>query len=76
VPASKSNASTATHVSRDARWKGQQLFLGRKLLATIEPDGHCPELFRVRFPNGFVTDTVNLTRAKDAAAALTGGGRQ
>ena len=38
--------------------------------ATIEPDQTCPGLWRVRLPGGHLTDTVNLSRAKDAAASL------
>jgi hypothetical protein len=78
MPVSKINAprTTATNVIRDARWKGRQLFLGRKLLATIVPDNDWSDLYRVHFPNGIVTDLVNLTRAKDAAVALTCGGHE
>jgi hypothetical protein len=78
MPLAKNDAprASAANVNRDARWKGRQLFLGRKLLATVEPDIDRPELWRVHFPNGFVTDMVNLTRAKDAAVALTCGGRE
>jgi hypothetical protein len=69
-------AASAANVIRDAKWKGRQLFLGRKLLATIVPDNDWSDLYRVHFPNGIVTDLVNLTRAKDAAVALTCGCRQ
>lgn len=68
-----SPAGSAKDVARDGRWKGRELYLGRKLLATLVPDG---ALYRVRFPNGIATDVVNLARAKDAAIALTCGGCQ
>jgi hypothetical protein len=76
--AAKNNAprATATNVIRDAKWKGRELFLGRKLLATILPVGDDPVLWRVHLADGHVTDMVNLTRAKDAATALTYGCRQ
>jgi hypothetical protein len=69
-------AAAATNVIRDAKWKGRQLFLGRKLLAEVIPDSDWAGLYRVRLPNGNVTDHVNLTRAKDAAVCLACGGRQ
>ncbi len=37
------------------------------LLASVEPDAKYPFLFRVRYPDGHLSDVVNLTRAKDAA---------
>ena len=40
------------------------------VLASIEPDQTWPGLWRVRLPDGYLTDTVNLSRAKDAAASL------
>jgi hypothetical protein len=72
MPASKNNApvAAATNVIRDSVWKGRQLFLGRKLLATIVPDNDWPGLWRVHLPDGHVSDMVNLTRAKDAAVCL------
>jgi hypothetical protein len=41
---------------------------GRKL--AIEPDGKWPGMWRVKFPNGQLSDMVNLTRARDAAISL------
>ena len=55
---------------QDLMWDGRQLRLfsrqGR-VLATIEPD---PRMWRVRLPGQYLTDMVNLSRAKDAAASL------
>ena len=53
---------------RDLVWDDMQLRL--RVLAAIEPDQTCPGLWRVRLPGGHLTDTVNLSRAKDAAASL------
>jgi hypothetical protein len=36
-------------------------------LAIVEPDAKYPFLFRIRYPNGDLSDMVNLTRAKYAA---------
>jgi hypothetical protein len=40
----------------------------KKHRATIEPDLNYPHLYRVRWPDGTLSDLVNLTRAKDAIA--------
>jgi len=42
----------------------------RSALAWVEPDGLWPGMFRVRFPDGTLSDIVNLTRAKDAALVI------
>jgi hypothetical protein len=39
-------------------------------LAIVEPDAKCTGMYRIRFPDGGLSDMVNLTRAKDAALAL------
>jgi hypothetical protein len=53
------------------RWDGLQLRLkSGRLLATVEPDPKWPKMYRVRLPNGHLTDMVNLSRAKDAAMSL------
>jgi hypothetical protein len=56
---------------KDLRWDDQRLRLNSGwLLATIEFDSKYPQMRRVRLPDGHLTDTVNLTRAKDAAICL------
>jgi hypothetical protein len=40
------------------------------VLTTIEPDTDWPNLYRVRLPDGHLTDMVNLMHAKDAALPL------
>jgi hypothetical protein len=58
---------------QDLMWDGKQLRLLSNrgvVFATIEPDQTCPGLWRVRLPGGHLTNTVNLSRAKDAAASL------
>ena len=57
---------------RDAlKWDGDRLRLrSGRLLATLERDRTWPAMWRVRLPTGHVTDMVNRTRAKDAAATL------
>jgi hypothetical protein len=53
-------------------WHGYRLLLraGRRLLAAVEPDSERPGMWRVRLPDGDVSDIVNRTRAKDAAQLL------
>ena len=41
-----------------------------RVLASIEPDKTCPDMWRVRLPDGYLSEMVNLSRAKDAAAWL------
>jgi hypothetical protein len=41
-----------------------------RLLATIIPDPDWPKMYRVQMPSRDLTNTVNLTRAKDAARSL------
>jgi len=55
----------------DLKWKDRELRLvtGR-LLATVEPDTRWAGMYRVRLPDGHVTDMVNISRAKDAAISL------
>jgi hypothetical protein len=58
---------------QDLIWDGRQprCFSSRGLvLASIEPDQTWPGMWCVRLPDGYLTDMVNLSRAKDAAASL------
>jgi hypothetical protein len=59
------------HDRQDLIWDGKQLrlFHGR-VLASVEPELTWPGMWRVRLPEGYVTDLANLPRAKDAAATL------
>ena len=53
------------------KWDGNQLRLSSgRLLATLEPDQEWPGLWRVRLPDGTLTDMVNRSRARDAARSL------
>ncbi len=63
-------------VGRDRLWwrrAGDFLTLhhgkSQRALAYVEPDPEWPGMFRVRSTCG-ITDMVNLTRAKDAAASI------
>jgi hypothetical protein len=52
------------------KWHGNDLRRGHRVLASIEPDADWRGMWRVRTPDGELTDIVNLTRAKDAARLL------
>ncbi|HMF25843.1 MAG TPA: hypothetical protein VKG24_27455 [Pseudolabrys sp.] len=43
---------------------------GPNPLVTIEPDSKCTGMFRIRFPDGGLSDVATLARAKEAAIAL------
>jgi hypothetical protein len=42
----------------------------RRPLATVVPDTRWPDMWRIAWPDGQLSDMVNLTRAKDAAVAI------
>jgi hypothetical protein len=42
----------------------------RKPLASVKPDDRYPTMWRIHWPDGSVSDMVNLARAKDAAMAI------
>lgn len=57
---------TMTDARSAAEWKGNRLCIGRK--PKIVPDEKYPDvMWRVKRPDGSVSDMVNRTRAKDAA---------
>jgi hypothetical protein len=39
-------------------------------MVTIESDARHPGMWRVRYPDGRLSDMVNLTRAKNAAVSI------
>jgi len=53
--------------------KRQSVTLRRKPLKLdprIVPDGRWPKMFRLRLPDGSLSDILNLTRARDVLAAI------
>jgi hypothetical protein len=55
--------------------KPQSVTLRRKrprLDPRIVPDEHWPGMYRIKRPDGSLSDIVNLTRAKDALAEMRG----
>jgi hypothetical protein len=56
----------------EMQWKDERLYLGtRSSNYSIVPDEYYPQMWRVRRPNGSLSDMVNRTRAKDAAVTIT-----
>ena len=59
--------------SRKFVWDGLTVRLYSKrgrVVAQVIPDPEWQYMYRVRLPDGHISDMVNLTRAKDAARAL------
>lgn len=53
------------------RWKGDALhYEGRATGFSIVVDDRYSTMWRVRYPDGKLTDMVNRTRAKDAAQSI------
>jgi hypothetical protein len=53
---------------QDLHWNDSRLYLGSRATGySITPDTKYPSMWRVRYPDGSLSDIVNLTRARDAA---------
>jgi hypothetical protein len=48
----------------------RQLIRTGRIVAVVVPDAHFPSMFRTKFPDGSISEMVNLMRAKDAALSL------
>jgi hypothetical protein len=57
---------------RDLAWRGNSLCVGGKgePVVSIVPDRKYPQMWRVKYPDGRLTDMVNLSRARDAARGI------
>ena len=68
---SGSGAVVAGTYLRPRSWKGPRLYFGMQSTGySVLQDTVYPNMWRVRRPNGALSDFVNLTRAKDAALAM------
>jgi hypothetical protein len=57
----------------EMQWKGDRLYLGTRLSGySIVIDERYSQMWRVRRPDGSLSDMANRTRAKDAAMAMLG----
>jgi len=56
--------------SKDLVWKERELWYKRRKLAAVVQDERYPNMYRVDYLDGRLSDMVNLTRAKDAAVGV------
>jgi hypothetical protein len=55
----------------ELRWRGLALYLGRRATGfVVVLDPVHAHMWRVRYPDGQLSDLLNLSRAKDAAVGL------
>jgi hypothetical protein len=54
----------------DLLWRGHHLYDVKKLVAEIILDDVYPNMWRIKFPDGTISDLFNKTRAKDNAAQI------
>jgi hypothetical protein len=61
-----------SYANSDLLWRGSRLALkGRKSLAVeIAPDDTYPGMWRIKTPDGDLSDMVNRTRVRDAARSI------
>jgi hypothetical protein len=61
---------------RDLTWRkcsdGLHCTGRRGAIVTVVPDATYPQMWRIRYSDGRLSDMVNLSRAKDAAVAQSG----
>jgi hypothetical protein len=56
---------------KNMEWHGDRLKVGNRLSGySVVPDQKYPQMWRVKCPDGRLSDMVNRTRAKDAAMAM------
>jgi hypothetical protein len=51
----------------DFVWRGLELCRHEKPVLALISDATYPHLYRIRYPDGWISSPANLTRAKDAA---------
>jgi hypothetical protein len=60
------------HVREEGVWKGDNLWFRGRCVATIVQDQVYAEMWRVRLPDGALSDMSNRTWAKEKASAIAG----
>ena len=58
------------HGNHELIWRGNLLCHVRRKLAEIVQDDRYPTMWRVRRPDGTLSDMLNMTRARDAARGM------
>jgi hypothetical protein len=65
---------TRVYANTALTWEGDRLLVrggdDQSPVAEVVPDDKWPGMFRVRRPDGSLTDMVNHTRARDAAKSI------
>ena len=56
--------------SKALTWRGNELYYGRRKMLEIVPDGPHAGMYRVKRPDGTLTDMANLSWAKDAGRCI------
>ena len=51
----------------ELQWSGLALYFGSHPVLTLVADEKYPHLFRIQYPDGWMSTPANITRAKDAA---------
>ena len=54
----------------DLVWRGDAVFYNRRKILNVVRDSKHPSMWRVRLPDGRLSDMANRTWAKDAAASV------
>jgi hypothetical protein len=56
--------------SKRLHWRGRTVHFGNRVLATIVPDDTYPAMWRVKLPDGQLTDMANITWTRERAIGL------
>ena len=56
--------------SKRLHWKGRTVHFGKRVFASIVPDDTYPAMWRVKLPDGQLTDMANTTWTRERAIAL------
>jgi hypothetical protein len=51
----------------DLSWRGNDVYCGNRKLCSVEKDTTYDTMWRIRTPDGKLSDMVNLSRAREAA---------
>jgi len=56
--------------SKRLHWRGRTVHFGKRILATMVPDDTYPAMWRVKLPDGQLTDMANISWTRERAIAL------
>src|SRR5262245_30336891 len=58
------------YANRDLQWRGDWLCLRQRKIVQIVRDQQYPSMWRIRLPDGTVTDMLNRSRVRDATRSV------